>query len=167
MPITTMAKVKTVSRMYDKTGIVAPTGATVGEVGDIYLDTVTGLTYECTAIAAGPSYTWTAETSDDALVTLYIDKAENTYLKIRGIAFELDDDDNTVYPDGSDITAAEMVCYLLGYGEFDGRGNESENLGGLNQRSDKKVFGFPISIVGDIVQYQHTVFGTPSDEITE
>lgn len=164
MAITDLAIVKTVSKMYDITGIIAPTVATVGEVGDIYLDTVTGLTYECTEVAAGPVYTWTADTSDDALINLYIEKAELTYLRIRGIDFETDDDDNIVYPDGADTTAAEMVCYLMGYGEFTGRGNVSENLGGKSKTADKKIFGFPIDIVGDIQPYQHTTYGTVSNE---
>lgn len=163
MAITDMATVKTISKQYDLTGVVAPTVATVGEIGDIYLDTVTGLTYECTDDS--DPYVWAADTSDDALIALYLSKVETDYLKIRGVAFETDDDDNTVYPDDSDITAAEMVCYLMGYNDFQGRGSVSENLGGESRTFDKKIFGYPVSIVGSITQYQHTTFGSYSDEV--
>jgi hypothetical protein len=156
MAITTMAAVKTVSRMYDLTGVIAPTTATVGDVGDIYLDTETGLSYECTAVNTGPpiTYTWTGYTTDDALITMYLTKAEKDYLRIRGIAFEIDaDTEETVYPEGSDTTAAEMVCYLLGWGTFEGRGVAGESFGGKAATFDKKICGYPYSIVGGIDQY--------------
>jgi hypothetical protein len=154
MPITTMATVKLLGRMYDRSGAVSPTTSTAGELLDIYLDTVTGLSYTLTSIATGPpiAYTWPPDTSRDAEISLYITKAEADYIKIRGIFFDTDESDDPVYPDGSEITAAEMVLYCMGE-RFDGRGKASEALSSRNATYDAKLHGYPLAIVGGIARY--------------
>jgi hypothetical protein len=122
------------------------------------MDTATGLTYELTAIVTTPStsYTWTADTELDAEITMNIARAESDYLRIRGIAFELDDD-AIVYPTSASYVAAEMVCYLSGIGRIGGRGKSIESLGGRSSNYEQKILGYPISIVGTIERYQSLV----------
>lgn len=159
MAITTMATVKTIARIANVYAATAPTTATVGVLGDVYLNTATGLTYELTAIVTTPStsYTWTADTSIDAEIALQITRAEVDYLRIRGIDFELDDDEEIVYPSGAEITAAEMVCYLMGIGRITGRGKSAESLGGRSSNYEQKIFGYPLSIISTIERYQSAI----------
>jgi hypothetical protein len=153
--ITTMAKVKTVARGFNLSGPAAPTNATAGELGDIYLDIVTGLSYELTDIITVPttSYVWSADTRLDDEITLQIDRAELNFLQIRGIDFAKDNNGDIIYPGSADLIAAEMVCYLMGIGRFSGRGMQSSSLGGRSGQYEAKLFGYPISIVGSIARY--------------
>jgi hypothetical protein len=156
--ITTMALVKVLGKLYDKLGTGAPTSATVGEELDTYVDTSTGLSYVCSAVNVGPpvTYTWTADTSRDYEINLYITRAENDYLAIRSAPFVLDEYEQKVYPPGADSTAAEMVCYLSGI-KFHGRGVKDESLSSRAATYDDKIFGYPRSIVGAIKRYQSAV----------
>lgn len=155
--ITHKAIVKTLAALYSVTGEGAPTTATVGVVGDIYLDLDTdsvtyGNTYLCTAVDTDtPEYTWVLDNREDARIVLAIIRAERDYLRMRGKAFATDDDDNTVYPDGANITAGEMACYILGF--YEGRGVDSEGLGDRNASYEKKVAGYPVSIVANIDKF--------------
>jgi hypothetical protein len=151
--ITTAGMVKILAKMYDLIGVTAPTTSTVGALGQLYLDSVSGLTYMLTAINAGPSYVWTLDGSADILIDMAIGRATVDFLKIRGVDFELDEDNEIVYPTGADYTAAEMVCYLLSLGVYDGRGTASESLGGRSATYDEKLCGYPRSIVGTITRY--------------
>lgn len=154
--ITTMALVKLLGKLYDKAGASAPTTSTVGELFDVYLDTATGLSYELTAITDGQPvvYTWTPDTSRDTEIAIFIARAESDYLEIRGVPFDVDESDDIVYPTGADSTAAEMVCYLSGIGRYDGRGKSDESLSGRAATYDRKLHGYPVSIVGAIRRYQ-------------
>lgn len=162
MAITTLAYVKILADLYTRAETGAPTTASVGAVGDIWLDNSStsatyGKTYECTAINDGPpvTYTWTLLTRDDAKIEIAIDRAEKDYLSIRGIDFETADDGvSPDYPDGADYTAAEMVCYLNSYGTYQGRGEKSESMGDRNAAHDDKLRGYPLSIVGTIERFQ-------------
>jgi outer membrane protein assembly factor BamB len=149
--ITTLATVKTLARLYDISGDGVPTNATVATLGQIYMDTATGLTYELTVDT--PTKVWTPDTAQDLLIQLAITRAEVCYLRIRNRAFDLDDDDNTVYPDGADFTAAEMVCSILSLGDYDGRGKSSEGLAGRSATYEQKLSGYPVSIVGSIRRF--------------
>lgn len=156
MAITTIAQVKLLGKLYDIIGNAIPTTATVGEVGDIYLDYSSDLSYVCTAVNAGPpvTYTWVVDISKDYEISLFIARAESDYLNIRGVAFDVDSLGATVYPSGADSTAAEMVCYLSGIGRYDGRGKKDESLSGRSASYDDKIHGYPRSIVGTIKRYQ-------------
>lgn len=142
--ITNMATVKTLARIPDTTGEGVPT-AEAG-AGDIYMDAYTGLTYEYDGAA------WQTYTEFDGIILLQLAKVEADYLRIRGVPFDGDADD-PVYPGGANVTAAEMVCYLTGIGDYEGRGKQSEGLAGRSASFDAKIFGYPASIVGTIERY--------------
>ena len=145
--ITDMATVKTLARIPETTGEGVPTDE--AGAGDIYMDTDTGLTYEYDGTA------WQPYTEFDGIILLQLAKVEADYLRIRGVPFEVEDGD-PVYPDGSNVTAAEMVCYLTGIGDYEGRGKQSEGLAGRSASFDSKIFGYPASIVGTIKRYVGT-----------
>lgn len=145
--ITTLATVKIVAQLTDRQAEGVPAGA--GSVGESYLDTATGLTYVYNGTA------WILDTSGDMLITMFIQKAEDDYLNIRGLDFDVVDEE-IVYPVGSSLTGAEMVCYLSNLGNYEGRGTASEGLGGRSASYDQKINGYPMSIVGNIERFHST-----------
>ena len=154
MAITTLADVKVLGKLYTQLGEGAPTEATTGTVGDIYVDIdeeseTYGNSYVLTSID-GTTYNWQQVTTEDVEIERYIKRAEQDYKKIRGVAFD-SDDNVTVYPDGADLVSAEMVLYLMGV--IEGRGTDSDSLGDRNQSYEKKIAGYPVSIVGQIDRY--------------
>jgi hypothetical protein len=156
--ITTKRIIKTIARLFDISGDNAPTDQTAGELGDVYMDILTGLSYELKEIEDDPvKYIWQAVTQLDEELDLMIGRAEQDFLRIRGVAFQKDESGDPVYPYSADIIAAEMVCYLLGIGRYLGRGKGSENLSGRGAQYDKKIFGYPMSIVGGITRYQRAI----------
>lgn len=165
MAITTKAFVKILADLYTRSESGAPTTSSAGSLGDVWLDNNSasatyGNTYELTSITSGPTtYVWTLITRDDARIAIAITRAEKDYLAIRGIPFELSTDATPVdvYPTGSDYTAAEMVCYLCGYGVYQGRGEKSESIGDRSATHDDKIHGYPRSIVGTIKRYQAAI----------
>lgn len=142
--ITDKTTVKILARIPDATGEGEPT--TAGEVGDIYLDVDTGLTYEWDGEA------WVEDAEFDDIINLHLLRVELDYLKIRGIPYDTLDND-PVYPEGSKVVAAEMVCYLAGLGDYEGRGKASEALAGRSLSYDAKIYGYPAGIVGSIERY--------------
>lgn len=149
--ITNKADVKILAALYSILGEGAPTTSTSGQVGDIYVDTdpesaTYGDSFELTEVDGGV-YTWDAMRGEDARIELLIKRAERDYLRIRGRAFEVEDEE-TVYPEGSDIVGAEMVCYLLGV--YEGRGKDSEGAAGRSMSYERKIAGYPASIVSQI-----------------
>ena len=164
MAITTLYAVKVSAALFTRAENADPTTSTVGVLGDILInadstDVNYGKTWELTAItglAPSITYTWTLQTGDDARILAKIARAEQDYLAIRGIPFELSTDaiPVTVYPDGAEDVAAEMVCYLLNYGQYQGRGVVSEGLSDRSNTYDAKIHGYPRSIVGTINRYQ-------------
>lgn len=167
MAITTLYAVKVMADLFTRTATADPTTATVGVLGDILInadstDANYGKTWELTSItgtAPSLSYNWTLLTADDARINLKIPRAEVDYLAIRGIPFEMSDDTVpvTVYPDSAEDVAAEMVCYLLNYGQYQGRGEKSESLSDRSVTHDDKIHGYPRSIVGTIDRYQRVM----------
>jgi hypothetical protein len=167
MAITTLYAVKVSAGLFTRTDTADPTTATVGVLGDILMnsdatDANYGGTWELTAItgtAPNLSYTWTRLTADDAKINAKIARAENDYLRIRGIPFEVSEDaiPVTTYPVGSSDVAAEMVCYLLNYGQYQGRGTKNESMSDRSVTYDDKIMAYPQSIVGSIERYQSTL----------
>ena len=147
--ITTLSLVKTLARLYDLSGEGLPDNS-LGSIGDVYMDKLNGLTYEKTG-----ETTWTPDTSSDLLIELSIQRAERDYLAIRGKAFDIDEDENAIYPDGADFTAAEMVCYILDLGDYEGRGKQSESVAGRNVAMEAKLHGYPWAIAGGIERYSN------------
>ena len=155
MAIANIADVKLLAALYSILGEGAPTTSTAGIVGDIYLDidqdsATYGKTYLMTGLAE-TAYTWIADVWQDTSITRMITRAEQDYLQIRGREFETDDYGAVVYPDGADIVGAEMACYLLGL--YEGRGLASGSIGGKSSTYEKKIAGYPVSIVGQIDRY--------------
>ncbi len=155
MAITTLAAVKTAAELYNRTQSGAPTTATSGVVGDMLMDTATGKTYELTSITTGPTvYNWTEQTAIDTKINAKLTRVEQDYLAIRGLPFDKDALDATVYPTGASDTAAEMVCYLLELGRYQGRGNTAETEDKIQKTYDMKWNGYPLGIVGCIERFQ-------------
>jgi len=163
MAITTLYAVKVSASLFTRAETADPTTATVGVLGDILInsdsgDANYGATWELTAITGtvpSLSYTWTRLTGDDARILAKIARAESDYLAIRGIPFELDTDEVTIiYPASASDVAAEMVCYLLNLGQYQGRGEKAESMGDRSATHDDKIHGYPRSIVGTIARYQ-------------
>ena len=154
MAITTLADVKILGKLYTVLGEGEPTTSTSGTVGDIYVDIdEESATYGNTYILvdeSGGVYTWDQESTDDVEIGRYMKRAEQDYRKIRGKEFDIEDD-VTIYPDGADLVAAEMILYLMGITE--GRGKDSDSLGDRSQSYEKKIAGYPVSIVGQIDRY--------------
>lgn len=90
---------------------------------------------------------------DDALIDALIPQVEDHYREIRGASFEEDDDGNTVYPRGSELTAALMVGYQMDRvkGSLD---MESESLGDYSySRAATGDTEYPAHIIGNIRRY--------------
>ncbi len=87
----------------------------------------------------------------DALIPL----VEADYLRIRNKAFDTDDDDDIVYPTGSELTAIRMVGYLL-YQKGQGGIVQSKSMGvlSLTYGTSRQVEGYPTSVIGSIKRYQ-------------
>lgn len=93
------------------------------------------------------------DTSQDGRIEALISTAEADYLSIRGRAFETDADGGTVYPDGAEGVAAEMVAYKLAtLGKMDGI--QGETIGSYSYTKDANLdHGYPAGIVGRIRRY--------------
>lgn len=94
---------------------------------------------------------------DDVRIENLIPAVEQHYLQIRGQAFDDDGADPpvTVYPTGSDYTAAQMINWLIfGGGKLLGVTRERINNyeatyeGGVLAKG--RVMGYPASVVGTI-----------------
>lgn len=93
------------------------------------------------------------DTSQDGRIEALISVAEDDYLSIRGRAFDTDEDGGTVYPQGAEGVAAEMVAYKLAtLGKMDGI--QSETIGSYSYSKDTDLdHGYPSGIVGRIRRY--------------
>lgn len=83
----------------------------------------------------------------DSLIGELIPLVEEDYQEIRQKKFEKDDDDLTIYPNSSELTAIKMIGYLLS----NNYGIKSESLGDYSVTFESdKMGGYPRSIVGRI-----------------
>lgn len=158
--ITNMARVKMFAEPEIRVELGAPTTADAGALGDIWLDNdensaTFGKTWELVDLVTvpAPSYTWKAYDKLDARIERFLSRVERDFLAIRGIPFETNDD-GTVYPDYANDIAAEMVCYAAGLGAYEGRGMDSENVADRSRSYERKINGYPRSIVGSIERFQ-------------
>lgn len=91
------------------------------------------------------------ETKVEALIPL----VEDDYLRIRNKAFEVDDQDEIVYPNGAEFTAIKMIQYHLNNAE--GAGISSESLGDHSISYDtapgSRIDEYPKAVVGGIKRY--------------
>lgn len=86
------------------------------------------------------------DNSKDALISLLIPEVEADYLRIRGAAFDTDDEGATVYPDSSKLTAARMIGHIL----TNNYGTSSESIGNYSYSLEETNKGYPKSITGSI-----------------
>jgi hypothetical protein len=157
--ITDLFTVKMIADLYTRIEDGEPGTGDAGELGALWLDgdeesATYGKSWELTAVSDDvvPVYTWTLFKKDDAKIALFVPRAEADYLFSRGIAFETDGE-KIVYPETAALTAAEMVCYLMGIGAYQGRGAKTEGQGDRSTSYDDKIAGYPASIVGSIIRY--------------
>jgi len=90
-------------------------------------------------------------TKKDAAITALIPEVEKDYLAIRNKPFELDDDENIIYPSGAPVTAAKMVMYHLNSGRR--TGFSSEKLGDWAAVMEDTIGGYPRNVVSGITRY--------------
>lgn len=150
--ITDITTVKLLGALFTRTGAGEPDASTAGDLGDIYLDVdkdsdTYGKSYLCTD--TDPK-TWELDDREDARIKIGIERVERDYLTIRGKPFA-----DGVFPDGADIVAGEMVLYLLGI--IEGRGKDSESIGDRSAGYEKKIAGYPASLVSQISRYVDVV----------
>ena len=97
-----------------------------------------------------------SDTTQDALITLYIPLVEADYLKIRNVPFSLDTDGTTIiYPDGSDISASLMIGFKINQ-RADGRLLKSENIDGYSfslEGYSGTTNGYPGAITSSIKKF--------------
>lgn len=86
-------------------------------------------------------------TESDALIDALIPEIEGHYLEIRNAEFEVDEDGNTVYPEGSKLTAAQMIGHRL---SAKTGGMQSESLGDYSYTLAQSAGAYPETIVGQI-----------------
>ena len=75
----------------------------------------------------------------DNQIEALIPLVEQQYLDIRNKPFDKDDEDLTVYPSGSDVTAALMIQHMLGPINADGKEVTSESIGNYSASYAQKA----------------------------
>ena len=99
-------------------------------------------------------------TTYDELIESYIPQVEADFLKIRGVDWDEDSNDNIEYPDNADLICAQMIGYLLATNPFNSAnyGNKmSESIGSYSyskMASSDMMSGYPKLIVSRIDRYQ-------------
>lgn len=83
------------------------------------------------------------------LIDLLIPEIEGDYKRIRNREFDLDDDSNIIYPDGSKLTSALMIGYILNK-QY---GIQSQSISKYSQTNEATVQGYPKSITDRIKKY--------------
>lgn len=95
----------------------------------------------------------------DALIVKLIPQVEAKYENIRGITFDVDSNDEIEYPEGSELTASQMVGYLISTSTLSNMTDKkSESIGSYSYTrggTEDMVQGFPKSIVSQIEQYHN------------
>jgi hypothetical protein len=95
-------------------------------------------------------------TSYDNLITELIPLVEDDYLAIRRKDFDLDDDDEIVYPVGSENTAIQMVGYQMSMQGINGVQSESLGSHSITYESANGI-GYPNRITDKIRRYQEFI----------
>jgi hypothetical protein len=89
-------------------------------------------------------------TTQDTLITALIPLVEQQYQNIQGREFEKDEDDNIIYPIGSEITAIKMIKQNIDFKSRNGKASES--LGNYSV-SFLNTADYEKSITGEIRKY--------------
>lgn len=94
------------------------------------------------------------DTSKDSQIEALIPLVEDDYLSIRNRDWDRAEDGSIVYPDGSKLTAAEMITYRLS--TLPGAvGYSSESIGDYSMTLDTHdmLHGYPRHIITKIRRY--------------
>ena len=94
--------------------------------------------------------------SQDARINLIIPTVEADYLAIRNKNFE-EDSNGEIYPDGANITACQMVGFMLTYESKTGNRFQSESIGKWSRSNSDMFMGYPIAITEKIKRYLSTI----------
>lgn len=105
-------------------------------------------------LAKAKTFLQISDTTKDTLITALIPQIEADYLLIRNAAFDVDDDDATVYPDGSELTAAQMIGFNMSSSIANGGGFKSESIGSYSYTmNEARSIGYPDNIVKRITRF--------------
>lgn len=88
-------------------------------------------------------------TSERALISILIPEIEGDYKRIQKKDFDTDDNGNIVYPEGSSLTAALMIGYILSK-QY---GIQSQTISKYSQTNEPTVQGYPKGITDRITKY--------------
>jgi hypothetical protein len=115
-------------------------------------------TMAITTVTKVKSYLGISDTTQDSKISALIPLVEQQYLEIRNAPWEVDDQGETVYPVGSDITAAEMIQYKLNNSTINYE-LQSETIGSYsyNRSTASRNKGYPSEIVSAIKRYIRAV----------
>ena len=100
-------------------------------------------------------------TTYDARIDLLIPHVEAEFLAIRGVAFDIDSNDDTEYPENAELISSWMVGYLLKKSDFTSDAfsdKKSESIGSYSYSrggAEDNIMGYPKSIVGGIERYHN------------
>lgn len=101
-------------------------------------------------------YMGLTDSTNDRLISFLIPRVEEDYLHIRNCPFD-EDSDGIIYPDGAEMTAIQMVGFLmLDVNRKSAGGISSESVGSYSYTKDNLthyINGYPKSIVGKIKRY--------------
>jgi len=108
-----------------------------------------------TTLANVKTFLGLTSTTKDALITMFIPMVESDFLRIRNKAFDTDDDDNIVYPNGSELTAIKMIAYLLYDSSKSGVAGavKSESLSRHSITFAEVIDSYPAGLVSRIQKY--------------
>jgi hypothetical protein len=97
------------------------------------------------------------DTSLDSMIDLLIPVVEEDFLTIRGVPFEVDDQNQVIYPRGAMLTAKLMLDWLLSpeSGKALSGGMKTETIGKYSYSLQEldEVSGYPKAIIGRIEKY--------------
>lgn len=93
-----------------------------------------------------------SDNSQDSLITALIPMIEADYLSIREVPFDIDANDDIVYPDGAELTAIAMLGYRLNTISREGLAGESHPIYSLTYHKGT-LTGYPDNITRGIKRY--------------
>ncbi|GEM_PF-2055327 len=113
-----------------------------------------------TTLANVKTYLGLTTTAKDALITMLIPIVESNYLGIRNKAFDTDATTGAiVYPNGSELTAIQMVAYLLFDSSKSGVAGavKAESLSRYSITYAELKEGYPGDLISKIQRYDTLV----------
>ena len=106
-----------------------------------------------TTLAEVKTFLGITGSSKDARINLLIPAVEADYLNIRNAAFDEDSNDDIEYPDGANITACQMIGFMLSEESKTGNQFQSESIGKWSRSNSDMFMGYPKAITGKIKRY--------------